>query len=155
MALLPFLSLPLLGKQTIKRFLPGSLFISLFVFGESFVARKRVWWWFYKSLHPKLLGIVPMIVGPFFVGSLWTLKLSYGKFLRYFVLNLFTDSIFTYVLVDWFKRIGYLSLVRMKKYQLSLLFLFKTMLLYGFQFLVDKSRGVRAIDENDTIKVYD
>jgi hypothetical protein len=140
MLAVPWLSIPFLGIQAFKRFTPGALFISLFVAAESFVARQKVWWWFFKKLHPKLLGETSLIGGPFFIGSLWILKLTYGHFWRYLIVNLLMDSFFTYTLMDWFKRIGYVSLVRMKKYQLSLTFLVKSLLLYGFQYITENIR---------------
>ncbi|XJZ27659.1 hypothetical protein ACF5W4_02085 [Bacillota bacterium Lsc_1132] len=133
MVLGSWLSFPFLGKQTIKRFFPAALFISLFVFGESFVARKRVWWWFYK------IGIAPLIAGPFFVGTMWILKFTYGTFFRYIAVNLLVHFLFVYVIVDWFKRIGYASIVRLKKGQLLILFIFKALILYVFQFCKEMS----------------
>jgi len=86
-----------------------------------------------------LSGIVPFLWGPFIVGSLWILKLTYGKFIKYIILNLIVDSIFTYFLVSWLRKLGIASLVRLKKYQLSLLFFLKSLLLYGFQFIKEES----------------
>lgn len=138
MMISPWLSLPFMGRRSIKRFLPASLFISLIVTFEDVIAKKRRWWWWYESFHPKLSGIVPFVWGPFIVGSLWILKLTFGKFIKYIILNLIIDTMFIYFLVDWLRRLGFASLVRMKKYQLSLLFFFKSLLLYGFQILRDR-----------------
>ena len=94
---------------------------------------------FYEKLHPKLTGEFPLIWGPFLVGSIWILKLTYGKFFIYMILNLVIDSLFTYPFISFAKnKLGILSLVRLKKYQLSLLFLFKSLLLYGFQYVKEK-----------------
>jgi hypothetical protein len=139
MTILSWLSLLLMGKVTVKRFLPAGLFITVVVAIEDLIAQKLNWWRWYVKLHPQLSGIVPFLLGPFFIGSLWILKLTYGKFFRYIILNLMVDSIFTYVLVDWLKKLGISSLVRLKKYQLSLLFFLKSLLLYGFQFAKEKN----------------
>jgi hypothetical protein len=132
--ILPWFSLPLLGKQSINRFSPASIFISLFVRLERIVAEKRRWWWVYEKLSPKLVGEFPLIWGPFLVGSMWILKLTYGRFYLYMISNLIVDTLFTYPFVNICKKLGILSLVRLKKYQLSLLFFFKSLLLYGFQY---------------------
>ncbi|MEK4823787.1 hypothetical protein CHH55_02335 [Niallia circulans] len=141
LVLMMFLSwffLPLIGKDAVKRFLPAGLFIALIVTIEDIIAKKRKWWWWYEKIHPKLSGIVPFLWGPFFIGSLWILKWTYGKYFRYIFINLVVDSIFVYFLVDWLKKLGIASLVRLKKYQLSLLFFFKSLLLYGFQFVKER-----------------
>jgi hypothetical protein len=141
MMILPWIAVPLLDRNSIKRFLPATLFICLFVRLESILARKRRWWWFYEKLHPRLMGVTPFILGPFFVGTLWILRLTYGKFLLYMVSNHIVHLIFVYPLVTWLKQSGILSLVRLKRLQLLLIFTFKAVLLYGFQYLKEKVQG--------------
>lgn len=136
--ILPWITLPLLGKDAVKRFLPASVFISLVVKVESIIAKRRKWWWFYEKINPKLSGEFPLIWGPFLVGSMWILRLTYGKFFTYLISNLIVDSLFVYPFTSFCKRLGLFSLVRLKKIQLSLLFFFKSLLLYGFQFVKEK-----------------
>lgn len=136
--ILPWFSLPLLGKNTIKRYFATSIFISVVVSIVHFIAKKRKWWWWYVKLHPKLPGGFSFVIGPYLIGSLWILKFTYGKFLRYIILNLIIDSIFTFIIVDWLKKLGIASLVRLKKYQLSIIFFIDSLLLYGFQFIKEK-----------------
>jgi hypothetical protein len=143
MLLLPFLSVPLIGKRSLKRFLPAALFMSVLVSYEGRIARKRKWWWYFEQIHPKIPGGFPLTWGPFFIGSMWILKLTYGKFLIYTILNLIIDSGFTYLFISILKKLGIGTLVKLKKYQLSLLFFFKSMLLYGFQYLIEKLPTMR------------
>ncbi|MDF2791223.1 MAG: hypothetical protein K0S80_4325 [Neobacillus sp.] len=136
--ILPWLTIPLLGKHTFKRYLPAGLFISLMVRIVNIIAKKRKWWWWYETLHPKLSGVIPFMLGPFFVGSLWILKWTYGKFFKYMTLNLIFDSTFTYIVVNYLTKFGIASLVRMKKVQLMYVFTVLASLLYFFQFLKEK-----------------
>ena len=138
--IVPWLSVPFLGKRTIRRFFPGTLFICVWVFFESMIARKRVWWRFYEKLTPRGTGEMPLIIGPFFVGSLWILKFTFGNILRYFFVNLILDSLFVYPGMFVLKRLGIASLIRMKKYQLLSIFVSKAMIMYGFQNLINKLR---------------
>jgi hypothetical protein len=138
MTILPWLTVPFIGLKTLKRFLPGVLFMSLYVTAEGSLAEKKKWWWFRFKIKPNVLGELPLILGMFFVGSFWILKYTYGKFKWYLLVNIVTDGIFTYFLLDWFKKIGYVSLVRFTKFQLSLLFLVKSFLMYGFQFIYER-----------------
>ncbi|WP_108670339.1 hypothetical protein [Peribacillus acanthi] len=139
MLILPWLTVPLLGTRTVQRFLPGALFMALYVTAEGYLAEKKKWWWFPFRIKPNVLGELPLILGPFFVGSLWILKYTYGKFNLYVLVNLVVDSLFTYFTLDWFKKIGYASLVKLTKFQLSLLFLVKSFLMYGFQVLYERA----------------
>ncbi|MDP4170573.1 MAG: hypothetical protein Q8906_08175 [Bacillota bacterium] len=132
--LAPWLTLPLIGRRDLKRFFPAGLFIALVVRAESTIAKKRVWWWFYKQLSPKIIGETPLIWGPFLVGSIWILKFTYGKFLLYMSINLAVDTFFVFKLLKWMKKAGIASLVRMNNYQLLFTFLIKSLVLYGFQY---------------------
>lgn len=134
MTILPWFSLPFLGIKNIKRFIPGALFIATYVTIEGFIAEKKKWWWFFHKANPNVLGELPLIVGPFFIGTLWTLKYTFGNFKKYLITNFIVDSFFTYVMVFIFKKMGYVSLVRLTKFRLSLLFLIKSLALYGFQY---------------------
>lgn len=155
MMLLVWLTLPLMGKKAIKRFFPAGIFIALITGFETSIAKKRRWWWWYEKLHPKLSGSFPFDWGPYLIGSMWILKFTYGKLFRYLTLNLIFDSVFIFVLIDsWLKKWGIASLVRMKKYQLSLILFFDSLFLYGFQYLLEttkkalKNHKERQIDEN-------
>ncbi|WP_062106084.1 hypothetical protein [Bacillus niameyensis] len=139
-----WLTLPFMGKKAVKRFLPAGIFIALVTRWENSIAKKRTWWWWYEKLHPRLSGSFPFIWGPFMVGSMWILKMTYGKFPRYLILNLIVDSIFVFILIDkWLTKWGIASLVRMKKLQLSLLLFIDSLILYGFQNIVEKIREFR------------
>ncbi|MFE8702837.1 hypothetical protein ACFYKX_19720 [Cytobacillus sp. FJAT-54145] len=136
----PWITVPLLGKDTIRRFLPATIFILLVVRLESMIAKRRKWWWFYEKLHPKLGGEFPLLWGPFLIGAMWILKYTFGRFYTYLVTNLIVDGIFTFPLMSLFKNLGIGGLVRLEKYQLSLLFFIKSLLLYGSQLIIDKIR---------------
>ena len=140
MMVLPWLSLPLLGKLSFKRFYPGALFISVWVAVESIVAKKRMWWRIYERTIPQVIGEMPFILGPFFVGSLWILKFTFGNFFRYLFLNLLLDTFFAFPGVYILRKLGIASLVRLKPYQMVLLFMCKSVLMYGFQ---SKVNGLR------------
>lgn len=152
MLLLPWLSLPFLGKQALKRFFPAGLFISTLVFFENMVAKKRKWWVYHETIHPKVTGDFPMIWGPFLIGSMWILRLTYGRFYLYMLLNIAVDSFFTYPLVTIFQKLGISSLIKLKRYQLSLLFFFKSALLYAFQLMVEKMKRTAAQKQQDPLQ---
>lgn len=138
--ILPWFSMPFIGKRTIQRFYPGALFICVWVFFESMIAKKRVWWRFYEKLTPLGTGEMPLIIGPFFIGSLWILKFTFTNIVRYFFVNLIFDVLFVYPGLFMLKRLGIASLIRLKPYQLLSIFMSKAMIMFGFQHLIDKFR---------------
>ncbi len=136
--ILPWFTIPFLGKESVKKFLPTSLCICVAVRIINHIAKKRKWWWFYEKLHPRLTGVFPLLWGPFFVSSMWVLKLTYGNLLKYLMFTQVSHFFFTYFIMDWFRNAGILSLVRMKKMQLQLLFLVESLFLYMFQVFIEK-----------------
>jgi hypothetical protein len=138
MSILPWLSISFIGKNNLKRFLPGGIFMCLYLIAEGRFAEKKKWWWFPYSVRPNVLAELPLIFGPFLVGSLWIMKYTYGKFNLFLLINIIIDSFFTYFGLNWFKKIGYVSLIRLTKFQLSIVFLIKSLILYGFQFVYEK-----------------
>jgi hypothetical protein len=138
MLILPWFSVPLLGYQVFKRYLPSTILMSLYLVMEGRLAEKRKWWWFPFHIKPNVIGELPLIFGPFFIGSIWILKYTFGKFKLYLFVNVIIDSIFTYYGLNLFKKIGYVSLIKLTKFQLSLVFLIKTFVLYGSQLLYEK-----------------
>ena len=142
---LPWLTVPFLGKKTIKRFSLSAMFICLVVTGESVLANKRRWWRVFERINPNVMGEIPFIAGPFFIGSIWILKLTYGNFLRYFSVNFIVDTLFVYPVIWLQERMGIASLIRLKHYQMLLLFLFKAVLMYGFQAIFGQNQHKKRL----------
>ncbi|MCA1062151.1 hypothetical protein QTG56_19310 [Rossellomorea sp. AcN35-11] len=146
MTLLSWISMVFLKPKTVKRYIPGALFMTVFLITEGMLAEKKIWWWFHYNIKRNFLGELPLIVGPFFVGSIWILKYTFENFKLYLLTNLIVDNLFVYVLLNWFKKIGYVSLVRLTKPQLSLIFLIKTVSMYAFQLFYEKMFKLQQAD---------
>ena len=140
MMVVPWLSAPFLGKKTFKRFTPGAVFICIFVLIESLFAHKRLWWLFHKRLFQKTIGELPLIIGPFFIGTLWIMKFTFGNFKRYSLTNFYIDAFFVYIHIPILKKLGYASLIRLSKFNFLLICLFKAALLYLFQIIIEKKK---------------
>lgn len=137
--LLSWMTIPFIGKRDFKKYYPAAIFMGLYILGEGAIAEKNKWWTIKERFHPKLSGEVPLILGPFFAGSIWILKLSYGKPLLYFLLNAIVDAFFSYPFYNWFKKLGIWKLVRFTQLHLFILFMLKSILMYVFHVVfVDK-----------------
>ena len=117
-----WLTVPFLDTYTIKRFLPASVFIVIAMQIENMIEQKRKWRWLAK-LPPKMKRKNSFYWGPLFISSLWVLKLSYGRFFQYLGISLVMDTIFNR------------SIIRLKKRPFLRLFMAKSLLLYGFQYV--------------------
>ncbi|MEH7179848.1 hypothetical protein [Neobacillus vireti] len=135
--ILPWLTVPFLGRQALKRFSLTSLFIGILFGGQCVYAHRKSWWRVYPKIFPNSMAEIPFIAGPFFVGAIWILKYTYGKFLRYTFLNLGVDFFHVYIFVAWLKKLGVVSLIKLKEYQALLLLTVNAVVMYGFQWLID------------------
>lgn len=142
MILLSWLSLPFLGSRNIKRFLPASILILIIEGINVQIGKKRKWWYFYNKPNSYLSGEFPFNIGPFFVGSMWILKWTYGNFKRFILLNAIVDGAFTPTMSTLFKKLKLFTLVRLNKFQFFLYFFSKSFLLYWFQSLFEKKSGI-------------
>lgn len=137
MLLLSWLTIPLLGPKAFKKYLPSALFICLFTkFLDNF-GEKRKWWRFYKGIS-RLDSMDFFNYGPYFVTSLWMLKVTYGKFKQYLISNTILHIVFIYFGLKYVKRLQILSLVKLSKFRYLLIDIFRALLLYGFQWGIEE-----------------
>ncbi|RBP05965.1 hypothetical protein [Rossellomorea aquimaris] len=121
------------GKESLKKYLPASMFMSLLVYSENIFAERVKWWTITSRLFPKVNGIMPFVIGVFLSGSVWILKFTYKNIYLYLFVNILVDTFFSYPFYSLFKKLGVWKLIRLKQYQLSLLFFIKSLLMYAFQ----------------------
>ncbi|MGD6901016.1 hypothetical protein [Bacillus infantis] len=141
MLLLSWASIPMIGKRSFKRFLPASIFICIIAAIMNIPAAKRKWWVFQSSIHPKVRGDVPFVIGPYFVISFLVLKFMYGKFGLYMIVNFVLHLLYAFPGVRFLERTRIASLKKMTKQQFILLQQFRAVLIYGFQVLYEKLRS--------------
>jgi hypothetical protein len=154
MMILPWFSIPLLGRGTIKRFLPVTILIACVVKINNITAKKRNWWKFYNSIHPKISGDIPFILGPYLILSIWILKLTYGKLTLFMITNAIVHILFAFPGMKLLKRLGIVSLVQMKPIQLTLLLTIRGFLLYGFQFVIENIKRNNTFRSLKRIKKF-
>lgn len=139
MVLMSWATLPLLGVQNIKRFLPASLIIGCFEGITALIGKKRKWWVFYNKPKSYLFNEFPFNIGPFLVGSLWILKWTSGKFIRFILLNAITNVFFAFPFARLAKKVRYFTLVRFGHLHFFLYFISKAFLFYWIQNQFDKN----------------
>ncbi|AXI32875.1 hypothetical protein CIB87_28475 (plasmid) [Priestia megaterium] len=134
MVLLSWSSLLFLGRRDFKKYLPAALFIGAVTKITNKIAKKRKWWRFEESIHPKISGDDTWAWGLFFPSTLWILKLSFGKIWSYVTYNLILHTSFVYLLLSFLKKLKIVSLVKLSKRQYLLVLFCREILLYLFQF---------------------
>ncbi|MCH6268828.1 hypothetical protein [Neobacillus citreus] len=138
MVLIALSTLPLMGLYNIKRFLPVSILIGGIEGINALIGKKRRWWVFYNKPNSYLFNEFPFNIGVFLVTSLWIMKWSYGKFLKFTLLNAMGNALFAYPFAKFARKIKYFTLVRLNHLQFFFYFFSKVFLFYGLQYLFEK-----------------
>jgi hypothetical protein len=138
--LFPWLSLLFLGKHNFRRFSFAGVFIVIFEIINHLVGHKRKWWKFYDKPKSFIKDELPFSVGPYMPLSMWLLKLSFGNFKKFVVLNVIADGLFAFIFMDILKRFKIIRLNRLSRFQFFIYIHYKAYLLYGVQYLVEKMR---------------
>lgn len=140
MILIPWLSLLFIGKRSLKRYSAAGIFIVIFEVINHIYGNKRRWWKFYDKRKSFLKDELPFSVGPYMPLSMWILKFSYGNFKKYVLLNVLSDGLFAFLFIDILKKMKIIRLNRINHFQFFIYLHYKAYLLYGVQYLVDKTR---------------
>ena len=87
MLIVPWLTVPFLGRNSLKKYLSAAIFICTFTKALDIFGEKKKWWRIYKGIPP-LKSANFFNFGPYFVSSLWMLKFTFGKFPLYLISNI-------------------------------------------------------------------
>jgi hypothetical protein len=136
--ILPWLTVPLLGRNSFKKYLPAAIFMSTFTKALDIFGENKKWWRFYKGIPP-LNSMNFFNFGPYLVTSLWMLKMTYGKFPLYLISNTILHILFTFIGLKYLKRYKIASLVKLTKFQYLPTQFIRALLLYSFQYINDLS----------------
>jgi len=127
-----------MGLQNIKRFLPISILIGIIEGIHALIGKKRRWWIFYNKPNSYFFNEFPFNIGVFLIISLWYMKWSYGKFMKFLLLNAIGNALFAYPFAKFARKIKYFTLVRINHLQFFFYFFSKVFLFYGLQYLFEK-----------------
>ncbi|MBT2757516.1 hypothetical protein J7E71_16605 [Mesobacillus foraminis] len=141
----PWLSLFFIGKQSRKRFWLAGVFIVIFEILNHLYGHKRKWWKFYDKRKSFIKDEFPFSIGPYLPISMWILKLSYGNFKKFILLNVIADGLFAFLIIDVLKKFKIISLNHLNHGQFFIYLHYKAYLLYGVQYLIERIRRVRYI----------
>ncbi len=84
--------------------------------------------------------VFPFAVGPYMPMSMWLLKLSYGNFIKFLLLNAIGNFLFAFPGMQFLKKINIAKLGRLSAIQFFLYLFHKAFFLYGIQYLLEKKK---------------
>lgn len=108
--ILPWLSLLLMNKLALRRYMPVALLATVMNTIVYQMAWKFGWWKYKESLYAwDKIAQVHTVYGVFLVGTLWIFRFTYRKFWLYALVNLGLDTIYAFGLRVLWKKLGITS----------------------------------------------
>jgi hypothetical protein len=132
----PWLTVPFLGKKAFRRFLPTAIFMATFTKALDFYGEKNKWWKFYSGIGP-LNSMNFMNFGPYLVTSLWVLKITFGKFPLYIITNTILHMSFIFGGLKYVKDFRIFTLENLSKFRYLLIDFVRALILYAFQYITE------------------
>lgn len=136
-----------LPKQSLKRFMPVTLFCSCLLLVETLLNLIFKWWKVKGGTKYMIFDALSFIFGGFFTTNLWVFHFTYGRFSLYAIVNLIIDLIFAYPLSSFFQKIGH---YKFKKFNAKIIFVIAyslALLNYGFQKYLQKTDKKASLKE--------
>jgi hypothetical protein len=133
MLILPWLSLFFLKKESIKRYMPVTIFTALLVTITFEIAYVYKWWVIKEEIVPwGNITNVSFAYGMFFIGTMWIFYFTYRKFWVYLFTNLVVDGLYVFFfakLIEGKIRV----LVNIDKPTLFFVMILQALIIYGYQ----------------------
>ena len=145
--ILPWLTVPFMGKRSFFRFLPVASFVNLSISVFSLFCNRKKWWVTKNPLSPGPIDFT-YILGPYFVATLWIFKLTFGNFPRYLITNMVLDLINAFPMPYIGNKVGVVKFIKMKNTTWYFICVFLAIIIYGFQYAVEKSIKIAASFKN-------
>lgn len=133
-------------KKSFFKFLPVTLFSTIFLLVETLLSVKFNWWKVKGGVHGRINSAFTFIFGPYFVGNIIIFHYTYKKFWLYALLNGITDLLLAYPLNHFFEKLGFYKLKKVNQTFLFLSAYLYAMLNYGFQKILDKNYPTKEIN---------
>lgn len=142
--IVPWLTVPLIGKKSFIRFLPATTFVNLLISLFSVVAEKKKLWKVKNPLFPYTAVDFSYLVGLFFVTTIWVFKLTYGNFLKYILLNVVLDYFLSFPIIKFFTKIGIFEFKKMRPVHFYYLSVFLAFVIYWYQYVIERVIKIQA-----------
>ncbi|MEH7098072.1 hypothetical protein [Neobacillus vireti] len=134
----PWLTVPLIGKNTFFRFLPVATFVGYIFSFLSETADNKKWWKVKNALFPNYRLDVSYLLGLFLITTIWVFKLTFGNFLKYITTNIIIDWLLSFPIIKFFTKVGVFEFKKMRPKHFFILSVSLAIIIYFYQVLVEK-----------------
>lgn len=136
--LLTWLSVFLIPKRTVKRYLPAATMSALLVMTTVFIGTHFNAWKVKGNAKTRIYNILSVILGPFSVGTIWILHLTFRKFWLYLLTNLIQNIVYAYPILNFLGKIKFIKYVKFTRIHHIIASMSFSLIIYGFQSFLEK-----------------
>jgi len=109
--IIPWASLFFLKMDTVRRYMPVALLMTV-IHTLAYQAAYHYGWW--NETGSSLFGWdkvvpVPWVYGAYLVIVIWVFHFTFGRFLRYLIVNILLGGLFMYIIYPIWQRMGLVS----------------------------------------------
>jgi hypothetical protein len=134
-----------LPKQSIKKYLPASTFVTILLLIQCMLSNPFKWWTVKGGLLNKILTELCFVLGPFFVGTIWIFRLTFGNFWLYMVVNTMMDALFAFPMNALFEKLKVYKLVNWKPKTIFYVYITYAAIIYGYQYVLRKPNQSESV----------
>jgi hypothetical protein len=139
--LVPWLTVFFIPTNVFKKYTPVAIFASFLVAINCMLSVPFKWWTVKGGLLNKVMNDLSFILGPFFIGTIWIFRLTFGKFWLYLLTNTFMDLFLAYP-INWIlQRLKVYKLVNFKSKHVFILSIFFAIVIYPYQLFISRTKS--------------
>lgn len=136
--MLSWLTVYFIPRKTMKRYIPASTMSALLVMTTVFIGTHFNAWEVKGGAKTRILNILSVILGPFSVGTIWILRLTFGKFWLYMLINFVQNLIYAFPILNFLDKINFIKYVKFTRIHHMIASMTFSLIVYGYQLLLDR-----------------
>jgi hypothetical protein len=133
-----------LPKESIKKYMPASTFVTVLILIQCMLSVPFKWWTVKGSLINRIFTELCFVLGPFFVGTLWIFRLTFGKFWLYMIVNGIVNALFAFPMNAIFEKLKVYKLINWKPKTIFYVYITYAAIIYGYQKFINRSNRFSA-----------
>jgi hypothetical protein len=138
---IPWLTVFFIPKNVFKKYTPVAIFASLLVAINCMLSVPFKWWTVKGGLLNKVINDLSFILGPFFIGTIWIFRLTFGKFWLYLLTNTLMDLFLAFPINWLMQRLRVYKLVNFKSKHVFFISICFALLIYPYQLFISQSKS--------------
>jgi hypothetical protein len=142
--IISWLTVLLLPKESFKKYLPVSTFVTVLLLIQCMLSVPFKWWTVKGGLLNKIITELCFVLGPFFVGTIWIFRLTYGNFWLYMTVNAVVDALFAFPMNKIFEKLKVYKLVNWKPKTIFYVYITYAAIIYGYQRFLSKTNRLNS-----------